>query len=154
MDDLFGEQDPRNMPSYFFGDCRHIDYSTALKADVSRQNYTVCPRHWYVEVSYLCTRCDNGFLFSAAEQKVWYEDYGFYVDSMPRCCPSCRSDLRNSRKLRQEYDRHVAMVLEGHDRDAKVHLADVIDRLCELNTDLPKQIHHNRGRLANQLAKG
>ena len=66
---------------------------------MTRQNYTVSPRHWYVDATLRCNSCGGEYLFSANEQKAWYEDFGFYVDSFPDQCKTCRRDQRNLKAL-------------------------------------------------------
>ena len=84
------------MPLRFFPDA-NPDYSTAVHADISKQNYPVCPRHWYVDAETICTDCSEPFIFSASEQKFWYEDLHFWVESFPKQCPPCRKTRRENR---------------------------------------------------------
>jgi len=90
----FGNDDPRKMPAHFFYRSLRVDYETAVQADTDKQNCSICPRYWYVDTTFRCDRCGAEFSFSAAEQRAWYEDYGFWVDSRPRHCLACRQDLR------------------------------------------------------------
>ena len=145
---------PRKMPSHLFHDCRYIDYDSAVRADISRQNFLVCPRHWYMDASFRCVRCDNGFVFSAGEQRRWYEEKGFWIDSLPKHCLACRRDLREVRSLRKEYDEHIRAAIKGDDQAAKVRMACVIDQLCEFDPDLPERMHQNRRCLARQIRLG
>jgi hypothetical protein len=155
--DWFGETLPQNMPVYFFGGFGNggaqLDYASAVKADVSKQNYSVAPRHWYIDATMRCADCDSLYLFSAAEQQVWYEEYGFYVDSIPRCCPACRRQRRLTKSLRQEYDRGIAAAVDGKDLTIKSRMVEVIDCLCELGEELSEAMHEHRKQLARQLAK-
>ena len=80
---LFGENNPKRMPSHLFFGSRRMDYSTAQRADISKQNYTVCPRHWYVDATFRCRDCRNEFVFTAAEQRFWYEDRRFWIGELP-----------------------------------------------------------------------
>jgi hypothetical protein len=148
----FGSDDPREMPPHFFLWSLRVDYETAVRADTDKQNCSICPRYWYVDAIFPCRRCGAEFGFSAAEQRAWYEEYGFWVDAVPRHCPACRRDLRNLKALRQEYDRSVSYVLRQGDLGSKKRLADVIDQLYELGGDLPARINENRRRLAHQIA--
>jgi hypothetical protein len=151
--DFFGESDPHKMPPHFFWGCLHLEYDSSIRADVSKQNYTVAPRHWYINATFQCNRCEDRFCFSAEEQKAWYEEYGFYVDSQPRQCRDCRRELRGLKAIRQEYDRDVADALACDDLDLKVRVATLIDQLCEANVNLPIKIHENRKLLAKQIAR-
>lgn len=149
----FGRNDPREMPAHlFFGSVR-VDYGTAVRADFEKQNCSICPRYWYVDAVFLCARCRHEFTFSAAEQHAWYEDYGFWIDSLPTRCLICRRNLRDLKRARREYDQRVAEVLQARDLKAKKRLARVIDRLYETGGELPPRINENRRRLANQISK-
>ncbi len=149
----FGSDNPREMPAHFFYGSLRINYETALRAAVNKQNCSMCPRYWYVDAVFRCARCDAEFLFSAGEQRAWYEEYGFWVDSYPRRCPVCRRDLRKLKGIRQEYDQSVAHTLRHGDLESKKRLASMIDQLYELGGELPPRINENRRRLASQIAR-
>jgi hypothetical protein len=149
----FGRQAPRQMPVHFFYRSLRVNYQTAVPSDPNSQNCSICPRYWYVDAIFPCDRCGAEFSFSAAEQRTWYEEYGFWVDSLPRHCLSCRRDLRNLKTVRQEYDRSVTHTLQHGDLESKKRLAAVIDQLYEVGGDLPPRINQNRRRLAKQLAR-
>jgi hypothetical protein len=150
----FGRDDPREMPVHFFYGSLRLDYESAVPAEVARQNYSVCPRYWYIDATFRCVRCGNEFIFSAQEQKVWYEEYWFWVDAHPKHCVDCRRDLRRLKTLRSEYDETVARVLEQGGEDERKRLASVIDQLYELGGELPSRINENRRRLAKAIEKG
>ena len=149
----FGSDDPREMPPHFFWGALRLDYRTAVRAETTRQNCSMCPRYWYVDAHFRCERCGAEFAFSAAEQRVWYEDYGFWVDAFPKHCPACRGALRALRTARQEYDRNVARAMRQGDVDSKRRLAAVIDQLYELGGELPPRINENRRQLASQISR-
>jgi hypothetical protein len=149
----FGSDDPRDMPAHFFYRSLRVNYETAVRADTDKQNCSICPRHWYADAIFPCDRCGAQFAFTAAEQRAWYEDYGFWVDSLPRHCLACRQDLRNLKALRQEYDRSVAHAVRHGDLASKKRLAGVIDQLYELGGELPARINENRRQLASQIAQ-
>ncbi|MBC7819129.1 MAG: zinc-ribbon domain containing protein [Planctomycetaceae bacterium] len=153
MSDYFGEIDPRAMPHHLFWGSLHLDYNSAVKADISRQNFSVCPRYWYIDATFRCPRCSSNFCFSAEEQRRWYEELGFYVDSQAKHCDACRRDLRKLKERRQEYDRHIATALQSDDCAFKQRLVAVIDELCERGTDLPEKMHENRRILARQITR-
>jgi Probable zinc-ribbon domain len=147
----FGREDPREMPAHLFSGSLRVDYESAVRADPERQNCSICPRHWYVDATFRCDRCGREFEFKAAEQRVWYEEYGFWIDSLPKRCLVCRRDLRDMKATRQEYDRLVAEALRTGDVQLKKRLAAVIDRLYELGGPLPARINENRRCLALQI---
>jgi hypothetical protein len=149
----FGFDDPREMPVHFFYRCLSVDYRTAVRANTAKQNRSICPRHWYVDIVYPCGRCGERFIFTAAEQRVWFEEYGFWIDSAPKHCLDCRHRLRDLKAVRNEYDEMVERVLEGTDIDTKRRLASLIDQLYEFGSELPARINENSRRLANEIAR-
>ena len=149
----FGRDDPREMPPHFFWGALRLDYGTAIRADTGAQNCSMCPRYWYLAAHFRCERCDAEFEFSAAEQRVWYEEYGFWVDAFPKHCLACRHALRTLKAVRQEYDRSVADTMRGGDVESKRRMAAVIDQLYELGGELPPRINENRRQLANQISR-
>ncbi|MEW5978916.1 MAG: zinc-ribbon domain containing protein [Acidobacteriota bacterium] len=149
----FGRDDPREMPPHFFYRSVRMDYSSAVRADTERQNCSICPRYWYVDTVFPCERCGDEFTFTAEEQRVWYEEYAFWIDSLPKHCPSCRRALRELKAARQEYDRMVEEALRAGDLEPKKRLAQLIDQLYELGGELPPRINANRKRLAREIAK-
>jgi len=151
--DHSGESSSKNMSGHFFGGFFDLDHDSAIRADISRQNYTVFPRYWYVDATSHCARCNALYSFTAGEQILWYEELGFYVDSTPNYCLKCRKHNRRKKRLRQEYDRDIKTTLESNDMDLKKQLAEVIDLLCSFEIDLPDRMHHNRHTLAKQIAK-
>jgi hypothetical protein len=141
------------MPVHFFYRSLRVDYGTAVRADFEKQNCSICPRYWYVDATFPCGRCGAEFTFSAAEQRVWYEDYGFWIDALPTHCLDCRRKLRELKAVRQEYDQSVAQVLQTGDLEARKRLASVIDQLYEMGGELPPRINENRRRLANHISR-
>ena len=69
----FGERDPRKVPVHLFMDALKLDYDSAVRAAITKQDYSVCTRHWYIDAIFKCVDCGSEFLFSAREQQVWYE---------------------------------------------------------------------------------
>ena len=153
MSGNFGRDDPREMPAHFFFRSLRIKYGSAVRADPGRQNCSICPRYWYVDTTFACDRCDGEFTFSAEEQRIWYEEYGFWIDSLPKHCLECRRELRELKAARREYDRNLEEALNSTDPELKRRLARVIDELYELGGELPLRINENRRRLARQLSK-
>lgn len=149
----FGRDDPRAMPPHFFYGAVRIDYKSAVRADVARQNCSICPRYWYVDAVFSCERCRSEFIFGTEEQRVWYEDYRFWVDAFPKHCLACRQALRNLKAARREYDQLVDEALKTRKLEPKRRLARVIDQLYELGGELPPRINTNRRRLARELAR-
>jgi len=101
MIDSFGSSDPKQMPSHLFRDAHALDYTSATRANIEEQNYTVCPRHWYIDAVFNCSDCQRDFLFSVSEQRFWYEERKFFIESLPVRCPECRKKERIRKKEAQ-----------------------------------------------------
>ena len=150
--DIFGNTDPKMMPSHFFYGAINIDYSTAVRAETGMQNYSVCPREWYIDASFTCQGCNITFLWSASEQKAWFEDYKFWVDSCPNLCKECRKEKRELKKLRQEYDRLVSEARSSKEIRIKKKVVDLICGL-EKSLKLPEGIVETKKVLLKQIKK-
>lgn len=65
-----------------------------------------------------CEVCSGAFTFGASEQRYWYEQLKFWVQSVPKQCPTCRRAHRQHSKAQAE----LAAVLEGLDSKDPVQL--------------------------------
>ncbi len=153
MFDGFGKNDPRKMPSYLFSGSLYLDFASAVNADISKQNYSICPRYWYVDATIHCGSCGVDFCFAADEQRVWYEEYAFWIDSFPKCCKDCRRVFRDQMELRKEYDREITKALKSDDCAVKERIVAIIDQLCDGLHDFPEKIQENRRLLAKQIER-
>lgn len=155
MFDRFGKRDPRNMPMHLFFGALNLDYSSAIRADISKQHFSVCPRYWYVDAAFRCPRCGENFVFTADEQRFWYEELGFWIDSQAQHCKHCRGELRHLKALRQEYDREIEQVMaRDADPDCKRRLLEVIEELHNGGVQLPERMRERHRVLARQLGLG
>ena len=137
--DLFGKTDPKRMPPHFFFGAVQLDLSSAAQANVDKQNYSTCPRYWYIDAIFLCQDCAAQFTWTADEQRAWFEEYGFYVDSHPTRCAKCRRNSRRLKSLRQEYDRTVERARAGESLEEKKRVLSLIDQIEELARVAPKR---------------
>ena len=80
---------------------------SAIRADPTRQNFTVFPRNFYVDTLRDCRSCGRPFLFFAREQKYWYEVLRFYVDADCVHCPECR---RSNQQLQRRFRRYSEQI--------------------------------------------
>ncbi len=150
---VFGAHNPKAMPAHLFFGASRIDYVTAERADVSKQNYSVCPRHWYVDATFVCVECGSEFVFSAREQRFWYEELRFWIDSLPKRCASCRQLDRVRLELRKRYDSSVSEALSSCSIEAKQQVVALISELELAEKDLPDRMLANRATLVAQIAK-
>jgi len=80
-----------------------LDLFRVIRADSAKQNYSTVPRFFYFPRLRTCKRCGRWFLFSAREQKFWYEDLSFYVDSTAVECANCRKQVRETKADLERY---------------------------------------------------
>lgn len=57
------------------------------------------PHLFYVDIERRCRSCHRMFVFSAKEQRHWYETLKFFECSTAVDCQNCRRDRRAARKL-------------------------------------------------------
>ena len=152
--DIFGDTDPTKMPPHFFYRSLKKNYSTAVRADVEKQNYVTCPRHWYFDATYRCVDCNEVFVFSADEQRYWFEELQFFVDAFPVRCLACRQNARQVKQLRQEYDQLVDGVLQPTtDGARKSRVLELLNSMIEAGGQLSAGMLENRRVLQSQLQR-
>lgn len=67
----------------------------ALPAKPWLQTFGLGPAHYaYWDRPGICQDCGEAFIFSASEQRYWYEIRKFIIDSHPKQCPRCRRRRR------------------------------------------------------------
>ena len=137
---IIGSKDPRKMPDSYFSGALFIDYDNAIPADVSKQLWTVIPRHWYVECDFLCAKCHQEFTWTVAEQKVWFEAYRLWVDAIPRHCKKCIATGRRLDDLGREYDASVAAARNGGTLEQKRRIIEIVHTLQESLSHLPQKM--------------
>lgn len=141
------------MPGHFFSGAHEIDYSTAIRANAAAQDFSVCPRNWYIDARFRCAECGADFLWSAQEQRTWFETYRFWVDSHPRLCRDCRAKRRDALLLRQEYDALVASARSGGTPGQKQRVIEIVDALEQCFGCVPDKLAETRDLFHKQLAK-
>ncbi len=151
--DLFGESHPKRMPKHLFFGAQSLDYKTAQQADISKQHYTVCPRHWYVDAAFVCSGCGCEFVFTAGEPRFWYEDRRFWIDSLPKRCAECRKAGRTRLELRQRCDSLIGEALGQCPLETKKQAVQIINELEAAGGELPERMIENRSRLYGELSK-
>jgi thiol-disulfide isomerase/thioredoxin len=149
--DNYGINDSRKMPKHFFFNAIRLDHSTAIQADTEKQDYTVCPRHWYVDAYFKCKGCDTVFLWSAVEQKTWFEEYKFLVHSQATHCLKCRAQRRQLTALKKEYDHAVATARNSRDVAEKKKVIAIIDQMAAMTGTLPEKVSGTRDELLRQI---
>ena len=150
--DIFGSTDPKKMPLHHFYGAQEIDYATAIRANTTVQDCSVCPRHWYIDARFRCADCGAEFLWSAQEQRAWFETYRFWVDSQPRHCRDCRTKRRNILHLRQEYDALVGSARSGGTPEQKQQIVEIVGALEDYFGRIPDKLKETRDLFQKQVA--
>ena len=78
--------------------------NTAIAADLSRQMPATIPVTHYFDAKRQCIVCQKPFIFFAAEQKYWYEELGFPLESDCVRCVFCRKRQQGVERHRQRYE--------------------------------------------------
>lgn len=68
-----------------------------------------------------CRECGVDFVFTADEQRHWYETLGFFLDSTAVRCSSCRTKRRRLEQARRAWE----LALKAVDSTPKSHVAVV-----------------------------
>lgn len=123
---------------------------TAIAADLSKQvQSTVAVTH-YFDAKRQCRDCGRMFLFFAEEQRYWYEELKFPLDSDCVRCVECRHSERQLANQRQRYE----SLLPRTDRSEEetLELIDCAVTLIEHSIFGPRTIQRVRT-LLNSIPK-
>ena len=63
----------------------------ALAANVNRQNATCIVKPFYRDIEFTCVDCGTREVWTAAQQKWWYEEVGGLIESKAVRCKPCRA---------------------------------------------------------------
>ncbi|MBI3927176.1 MAG: zinc-ribbon domain-containing protein [Armatimonadetes bacterium] len=118
---------------------------TAVTADLTRQTRATVPVTHYFDVKRRCRDCDRPFLFFADEQKHWYEELGFGLESDCVRCAECRKRRQGIARLRERYEElhHVA----DRSPEEDLEMADCCLTLVEESVFSSKQLQRVRALL-------
>jgi hypothetical protein len=64
----------------------------------------------YFDVLVKCQDCQDVFTFSADEQKYWYEELNFWIQSRPNRCRPCRTRQRSQKRANQELSEQLQKI--------------------------------------------
>lgn len=78
--------------------------NTAVAADFAEQLPATVPVTHYYDVIRTCRDCNQKFIFFADEQKFWYEDMKFRLESDCIRCVDCRKTKQRLALARQQYE--------------------------------------------------
>lgn len=102
---------------------------TAIIANLKRQTAATVPVTHYFDVERTCRDCGKPFIFFAQEQKHWYEELGFGLDSDCVRCVPCRKRQQGISRVRERYEElfHVP----NRTDDENLEFADCCLKLVE-----------------------
>ncbi len=105
----------------------------AVAGNPARQEYCAfchAPRYYYQDRPSVCAGCGRDFVFSAREQKHWYEALKLHVDSKAVRCPACRREARYERGAMLRLDEaRQALRLRPDDPESHLETARAIASL-------------------------
>lgn len=78
--------------------------NTAIPADTSRQLPATVPVTHYFDAKRICRDCARPFIFFAEEQKYWYEELQFPLESDCVRCIDCRKKQQGLAFDRERYE--------------------------------------------------
>jgi Probable zinc-ribbon domain len=110
-------------------------------------NYCNSPKYFYQDQTLQCVQCDSEFVFSAVEQKHWFEVIKVHIRTRCLRCPSCRKRRKTEKALQRQLQEALDLCRAEPDNEA-LHI-DVAKAMVEnISTtgrgDLPKAISHAR----------
>ena len=77
---------------------------TAVPADLTRQTPATIPVTHYLDLARPCRDCGRWFIFFAEEQKYWYEELGFSLNSDCIRCVDCRRRQQGIARQQETYE--------------------------------------------------
>ena len=124
--------------------------NTAIAADLSRQTPATVSVTHYFDLERQCRDCRRPFIFFAEEQKYWYEELGFLLDSDCIRCVECRKQQQNIAQKRELYESlfHV----QNKTVEQSIQMADACLALIEAGIFTVRQTQRVR-RLLNPIRK-
>lgn len=98
----------------------------ALRADPSRQTFGGFrgPFFAYWDQARTCGECGGPYVFTAAEQRTWYEERRLLVKVVPVACPPCRRRRAEAGRARRELAQRLAS-LDPSDAQALAEVAEL-----------------------------
>ena len=151
---------PSGAPISFFD----LDYQPPLPEGAVRGNPRNCapfcnhcnpPTYFYLDQALDCVQCEQAFVFTAKEQKQWFEEMKVHIRTRCLRCPACRA-RRHSKRVLQ---RNLSEAMTDFEKEPDNELINLLvaRSLVEhiLGTgegNIEKAIHHARlGRARSAL---
>ncbi len=149
---------PYKMPLHFFPRVKKLDYTSAIKADVSKLRvsaWSVMPRCWYIDAWFDCEQCGKEYCWTAKVQQIWFERFQCWSEAYPKLCPECRKKRRKLGKLKEEYGRMAGCaILRTTSLKIKQQVLELINEIEHLSEEpLTRGIVEKRDILIKQIEK-
>ena len=93
-----------------------LNSNKAIRANPSAQNYRWYPRYAYFDTQHTCKKCKEPFRFSKHEKKFWFEELGFWHESEPIHCKTCRKEVREQK----EENKMVSQLLRKRETELNI----------------------------------
>ena len=93
------------------------------------------------------------FIWSASEQRMWFEEYHFFVDSKATRCKECRKEKRELVTLQRQYNSIVSEARSGKDLAKKKAVVGLVDQIASMNDSVPARLIETRELLLSQIRK-
>lgn len=124
--------------------------NTAIAADPARQTGATVPVTHYFDLKRQCRDCKRMFIFFAAEQKYWYEELGFGLESDCVRCAECRKHQQGLARQRETYE--ALFLVQDRSADQSLTMADACLSLIENGVFTTRQTERVR-MLLNSIPK-
>ena len=119
--------------------------NTAIPADLSRQSPATVQVTHYFDAKRQCRECGKPFLFFAEEQRHWYEELGFPLESDCVRCVQCRKRQQGLARTRERYEE--LFHLPARTSDQQLEFAECCLSLVEAGVFHRRQLEHVRALL-------
>ncbi|HYG33937.1 MAG TPA: zinc-ribbon domain containing protein [Clostridia bacterium] len=82
-----------------------------IKADLSKQapNNSYSPKLYYEDRKFTCRDCGAECVWTAEQQRLWYEEWGGPVQSTAVRCRACRERVRREKMEQKKHMREMAL---------------------------------------------
>jgi hypothetical protein len=125
---VMGKKWPYGDYSAYYRQTKRIP-NTAVPADLTRQTPATVPVTHYFDLERPCRDCNRPFIFFAEEQKFWYEQLGFGLESDCVRCVDCRKKQQGIARQREVYE--SLFHLTDKDEQQALDMADACLYLIE-----------------------
>ena len=93
---------------------------------VHNNTYGLLPEY-YIDVPFICKDCGTEQIWTAKQQKWWYEIAKGYIDSCAIRCYSCRKKIRDAKALQKRHMEEMALS-KPHSNEAFFRSRDKIEK--------------------------